>query len=199
MHRKLLALGSLAQYSLQRLLCCLSLKSVTFDEDDTDTKDDKAAKAISEVIAKNAKKVNKLSNLFTDPSTINVIYQDFDNEVFNEKIAATLLDTPSLADLLLKIGTYPVSYPINRTSVACSGHASSAIENFCSSCADQKHLCSKCNYERCKGHCCENNSKCSHPCVTCGTDAHDCLNMKFVCCDLCLFVYEMYTGKSKLV
>ena len=185
MYRKLLALGSLGQYSLQRLLCCLSLKSVTFDKDDTDTKDDTAAKAISAVLAKNANKVKTLSNLFTAPSTINVIYQDLYSNVFKEKIAAAFLDTSSLADLLLKIDTYPVSYPINRKSVACSGHASSAIENCCSSCADQKHLCSKCNKNRCTGRCCENNSYCSHSCLKCGTDAHDCLNMKYVCCDLC--------------
>ena len=59
MHRKLLALGSLAQYSLQRLLGCLSLKSETFNKDDTDSKEDKAAKAISEVLSKNAKKMKK--------------------------------------------------------------------------------------------------------------------------------------------
>ena len=183
MHRKLLALGSLAQYSLRRLLCCLSLKSVNRSHYGTGTKDDKAAKAISEVLSKNAKKLRKF--FFTNPSIINVIYQNFDNEVFNEKIPAASLDTSPLADLLLKIGTYPVSYPINRTSVACSGHASSAIENCCSSCTGQKHLCIKCKKEKCKSQCCENNSYCSHPCVTCGTDAHDCLNMKYVCCDSC--------------
>ena len=197
MHYKLIALGSLAQFSLQRLLRCLSLKSVTINKDDNDTKDDKAGKAISKVLTlANKNKVKKLSNLFTETSNTEVIYKDFKKNALNEKINAALLDTSSLADILLKIDTFEVSYPINRKSVPCSGHTSRL--NCCSSCVNQKHLCGKCKQERCNNKCCENNSICSHPCVTCGTDAHDCLNNNYVCCNSCRLCMKCTLAKLTL-
>ena len=169
MYRKLLALGDLSLYSLQKLLGCLSLKIVTFDKDDTDSKEDKAAKAISTVLAKNPNKVKKLfSKLNTASSKLNVIYQNLNDNVFNEKIEAEFLDTSSLTKILLQIETYPVSYPINRTDVTCKGqyHSSRLKKNCC--CVDQS---------------CESSSECLHP--NCGSDDRDCSKINYVCCYEC--------------
>ena len=87
----------------------------------------------------------------------------------------------------MQIKTYPVSYPTNRKGIACSGqdHSSRPKENCC--CVDQRHLCSKCDKEKCNGQCCERTSECLHPCQhpNCGSDKRDCSNINYVCCDSC--------------
>ena len=158
MHRKLLALGSLAQYSLQRLLYCLSLESTTVNKDDGDSLNDHAAKAVSDVLSRNLRQLKNIS--FSDPSKKGVIYKTSEDKDLNEKIHAEFLDTPALVGLLLRIKTYPVSYPKNRASVTCSKHGSSGQVNVqkCSQqpcqfmcdgyCANTTYIC--CEEETCR-------------------------------------------------
>ena len=86
MHRKLLALGSVAQNSLQRLLCCLSLKIAEPIPNDKSNKSNKEAKAISEVLSKDLKTMKKISNFFTDPNAKSKIFKAPDYNALNEKI-----------------------------------------------------------------------------------------------------------------
>ena len=207
-HRKLLALGSLAQYSLQRLLCCLSLNlyldSTPFknqDDEDTfnkETKDNKEALAISKIFSQNKDKVKRLSNLFTERVNVELIYKDFANEVFNDKIEASLLDTSALAEILLGIKSFPVSYQTNRKEFTCKSGTHTTATNCCSKCVDPNHCCSKCNRKKCNGKCCESNSTCSHPCKNCTQDSFDCLNFKYVCCKTCGLCTKCVLKKYKL-
>ena len=203
-HRKLLALGSLAQYSLQRFLCCLSLKSMTFidqaDEDafNKETKENKEALAISKVFSQNKDKVKKLSNLFTERVNVELIYKNFANEVLNDKIDATLLDTSALAEILLGIKSFPVSYQTNRKEFTCKSGTHTTDTNCCPACVGPNHCCSKCKKERCKGKCCESNSTCSHPCKNCTQDTLECLNFRYVCCKTCGVCMKCVLKKYKL-
>ena len=169
MHRKLHALGSLAQYAVQRLLCCLSIKCVLFDINDTSKKSEKEAKAISEVLSKQLDDVTKISNFFTDPNLKSKIFNEKDNKI-NALVDAELLDIPSVVSLLMKVKSYPASYPKNRASIACSGNHSSTLSL--------------------------NIAKCQQPChFMCGDS---CVNMKYVCCDSCKICLKCLLTDLKL-
>ena len=160
MHRKLLALGSLAQYSIQRLLNCWSLKGAILDKNDKSDKSEKAAKAVSKAFSQDLDKIKKISNFSKEPSAKRKIFKEPEYDDLKEKIYAELLDTPSVADILLKIKSYPVSYPKNRASINCLGHCSTSSLTI---------------------------PKCQQPChLMCG----DCVNMKYVCCDSCKLCFN---------
>ena len=205
--RKLYALGSIAQLSLQRLLCCLSLKNVTFkdkaDEDlfNKESKEDQEAIAIGKVFSLNKDKVKKLSNLFTERTNVDLIYKDFPNRVLSETIDASLLDTSSLAQILLEIKTYPVSHQYYHKGLTCTSCKSKTSLTCCTKCKDSNHPCLKCGKERCKGSCCETNSFCSHACSNCETLTSDCLdsfNSKYVCCQTCGLCMKCVLDINKL-
>ena len=145
--------------------------------------------------------MKKLSNLFTERANVELIYKDFDNEVLNDKIEATLLDTSALAEILLEIKSFPVSYQINRKEFNCKSsiHKATKATNCCQACEDPNHRCSKCKKKNCDGKCCESNSTCSHPCKSCTQDSFDCLNFKYVCCKTCGLCTKCVLKKYKLI
>ena len=93
MHRKLLALGSLAQYSIQRLLNCWSLKGAILDKNDKSDKSEKAAKAVSKAFSQDLDKIKKISNFSKEPSAKRKIFKEPEYDDLKEKIYAELLDT----------------------------------------------------------------------------------------------------------
>ena len=155
MHRKLLALGSLAQYSLQKLICHMSLEIVKSEKDDKDSFNEYAAKAVSEVLSRDVKNLGKITKSFTEPNSKGVIFRPPDYKDVNEKVYAEHLDTSALVGLLLKVKNYPVSYPKNRASVACQGY-------------DSIHA---------------NHADCCQP--SCQFLCKNCVNVNCVCCETC--------------
>ena len=163
-YNKLLALCSVGQYSLQKLLFCLSLNKTTIVKDENETNEDKAARAISVVLQASNKLIRTYSNLFISENNKQVIYKDFDKGIFNDKIDAFNLDITALVDILLRTDIFKVSQTINLKGITCSSPKHmTRIHNCCIFCADPKHLRSMCNKDRCKSQYCEKNSKCTHP------------------------------------
>ena len=113
--------------------------------------------------------MTKISNFFTDPDLKSKIFNEKDNKI-NALVDAKLLDIPSAVSLLMKVKSYPVSYPKNRASITCSGSHSSTLSL--------------------------NIAKCQQPCHFMCEDL--CVNMKYVCCDSCKICLKCLLTDLKL-
>ena len=142
--------------------CCTSLKIIPFDEHDKSEKKEKESKAISEVLNKHFSK-HKKSSFFAESRVKEKIFIGPEFNIVKEEIEAGNLDTPSVAEILLKIKEYPLSYPRNRAGITCLVPHPSPNDI----------------------------SECKQPCqFMCG---NNCVNTKYVCCESCRLCTVSYT------
>ena len=182
---RLLELCAVAQYSLERLLDCLSLKACPQSEGSIE---EKYAKALSDVYKKYKKELKGCNNLFYKGPRL--IYEVCHENKVKEILNSSSFDITPLITLLKKIKDFDISDPcMSKSSSKCVSNEHT--ENCCSICIESNHLCSKCGKKKCElNRCCEENeSICAHPCTNaqCDIKTTNCSKDKdqYVCCEEC--------------
>ena len=137
--------------------------------------------ALSEIFGFKKDQLKKLNNIFVNTSIKDLIYKDFDQDLFNPSINIFKLDISTLMELLTGIDAFRTS-PKYAHGIQCKG------QNHQSSCCkDCTHKCTNCGKMKCKGgKCCKANlKKCNHPCQKCSISDSICKHNYKVCCAAC--------------
>ena len=196
LHRlQLFTYCSIGQSLLQKFMieetlkCGLSTKTDPFE-------------ALSDIFGYKKDQLKKLNNIFVNTSVKDLIYKDFENDLFNPSIDIFKLDISTLVELLTGIDAFRTSPKHTNNGVPCKGKHQSFCCKACNS-SQVFHKCKKCGKSKCKGKkCCYTNaSKCNHPCQKCAIPQSVCKHDSKVCCatcKLCLNCCLRLSGQSTM-